>query len=145
MPCESNRNQNGAITNARLRDDKISTTDETGCHDDTVLITENEDTSSDAEFATLRNMLPNDVGEGTAQGSPDGGEGNSIVPEDATSAYSSNKVVILSDTLRYIQYLEGRNQRLRQENTTLGLMRIINVWRMIHGIVSDSLQVFSAY
>ena len=90
-------------------------------------------------------MLPNDVGEGTTQGFPDGGEGDSIVPEDATSAYSSNKVVILSNTLRYIRYLEGRNQRLRQENTALGLMRIIYAWRMLTGIVSDSLQVFSVY
>src|SRR3954447_10533469 len=138
MPCESNRSQNGAITNARLLDDKISTTDETECYDDAVLITEDEDMPSDAEFAALRNMLRNDVGEGTAQGSPDGGEGNSIAPQDATSVYSSNKVVILSDTLRYIQYLEGRNRRLRQENTALGLMRIIYVWRMIHRIVSDS-------
>ncbi|KAH6664293.1 hypothetical protein B0J14DRAFT_569956 [Halenospora varia] len=133
MPCESNRSQNGAITNAHLRDDMISTTDETGCQDDTVLTTEDEDTPSDAEFATLRDMLPNDVGEGTTQGYPDG-EGDSIVPEDATCAYFSKKVVILSDTLRFMQYLEGRNKRLRQENTALGLIRIIYAWRMMTGI-----------
>lgn len=139
MPCESNRSQNGAITNTRLRDDMISTTDETGCHDDTILITQDEDTPSDAEFAALRDMLPNDVGEGTTQGFPDGGEANSIVPEDVTSVHFSNKVVILSNALRYIQYLEGPNQRLRQENTALGLTRIIYAWRIMTGIVSDCL------
>jgi hypothetical protein len=63
-----------------------------------ILITEDEDTPSDVEFAALRDMLPNDVREGTTQGYPDGGEGDSIIPDDATSAYYPNKVVILSDT-----------------------------------------------
>jgi hypothetical protein len=108
-------------------------------YDDIVLITEDEDTPSEAEFAALRDMLPNDVREGTTQGFLDGGEANSIVPEDATSGYFSNKVVILSNALRYIQYLEGRNQRLPQENIALGLTRIIYAWRMMTGIVSDCL------
>jgi hypothetical protein len=86
MPSESNGSQNGVIMNARLRDDKISTTGEIGCHDDVVLITEDEDMPLDAEFAALRDMLLNEVGEGTVRGFPDGGEGDSIVPEDATSA-----------------------------------------------------------
>ncbi|KAF4624319.1 hypothetical protein G7Y89_g13853 [Cudoniella acicularis] len=98
MPCEENRSRNGAITNTRLQDDEIGTTDETGYHDDTVLVTEGEDTPSDAEFAALREMLPNDIGEGTTQGS---------------------EVVILSNALEYIQDLEWRNQRLRQENVQL--------------------------
>jgi hypothetical protein len=68
-----------------------------------VLITQDEDTPSDAEFAALRDMLLNDVGEGTTQGFPDSGEANSIVPKDATSVHFSNKVVILSNALRYIQ------------------------------------------
>jgi hypothetical protein len=92
MPCELKRSQNGAITNTHLRDDEIGTTDEIGYHDDTVLITEGEDTPPDAEFAELRDMLPNDIGEGATQGLPADGEADSIVP---------NKVVILSNTLRY--------------------------------------------
>lgn len=139
MPCESNRSQNSAITNARLRDDMISTTDEARCHDNTVLITEDEDTPSDAEFAALRDMLPNEVGEGTTQGFLDGREADSRVPEDAISVYFSNRAVVLSNALRYIQYLEGRNERLRQENTALGLTKIAYAWRIITGIVSDCL------
>jgi hypothetical protein len=61
MPCESNRSQHGAIANARLGDDKISTTGETRCQGDAVLITDDEDAPSVAEFAALRDMLPNDV------------------------------------------------------------------------------------
>jgi hypothetical protein len=117
----------------------MSITNETGRHDDTVPITEGEDTPSDAEFAALGDMLPNNIGESTTQGFPDGGEANSIVPAGVTSACFSNKEVILSNALRYIQYLEDRNQRLRQENTALGLMRIVYAWRIMTGIVSDYL------
>jgi hypothetical protein len=131
MPWKSNQSQNGAITNARL------TIDETRYHDDTVLISEDEDMPSEAEFAALRDTLPNDIGEGTTQGFPDGGEADSIVSENATSAHFSNKVAILSNALRYIQYLEGRKQRLRQEKTALGLKRIIYAWGMMTAIVSN--------
>jgi hypothetical protein len=48
-------------------------------------------------------------------------------------------VVILSNALRYVRDLEGGNQCLRQENTALGLMRIIYAWRLMTGIVSDYL------
>ena len=75
-------------------------------------------------------MLPNDIGEGTTQGLLADGEADSIVP---------NKVVILSNGLRYIQYLEGRNQRLHQENIAFGLARIMYAWGIITGIVSDYL------
>src|SRR5450432_3324211 len=123
MPCESDQSQNGAITNTLLRDDKEGRANETGYQDDTVLIAEGEDTPSDAEFAALGDMLPNDVREGTTQGFPDSREADSIVPENATPAHLSNEVAMLSNALRYTQYLEGRNQRLRQENTALGLIR----------------------
>ena len=116
MPCESNRSRNGAITS--LPGDEIGTTDETGYHDDTSLVTEGEGTPSDAEFAALREMLPNDIGEGTTQGS---------------------SVVILSNALEYIQDLQWCIQRLRQENIALGLVRIIYAWRIMTGIVSDYL------
>jgi hypothetical protein len=59
-----------------------------GGHDDTVLVTEGEDMPLDTEFAALRDMLPNDMGEGTTQGS---------------------EVVILSNALEWIQDLERRN------------------------------------
>jgi len=85
MPWESNRSQNGAITNTRSRDGEISATDEVGCYNDIVLIMEDEETPSDAEFAALRDMLPNDIGEGTTQGFR-GEEADLIAPEDATFA-----------------------------------------------------------
>jgi hypothetical protein len=136
MPCQSSRSQNGAITNTRLRGNENSTTNATGYHDDAVPTTDGEDMPSDAEFAALRDILPNDTGEGTMRGSPYGGEADSIVPEDATSVYLSDQEVILANALRYMQDLEGRNQRLRQENMTLGLMRIVYAWRIMTGIVS---------
>jgi hypothetical protein len=102
MTAGKDKRQNGAIANVRL------TTGGAGCHYDTVLISEDAGMPSDVEFAALRDMLPNNVGEGTPQGSPGNGEVDSIVPEDITSGYLSNEVAILSNALRYIQYLEGR-------------------------------------
>jgi hypothetical protein len=76
----------------------------TGYHNDTIPVTEGEDTPSDTEFAALREILPNNIGEGTTQGS---------------------EVVILLNALEHIQELKWHNQRLRQENIALGLVRII--------------------
>jgi hypothetical protein len=45
---------------------------------------------SDAEFAPLRDILPNNTREGTIQGSLYSKEADFIIPEDATSVYLSN-------------------------------------------------------
>ena len=94
-----------------------------------------------ASLQHLRDILPKDLGESTTQSFP-GGEAHSIGPEDMTFAHLYDMVAILSNALRYIEYLEGRNQRLRQENTALGLRRIVYAWRVTTLIVSDYLYVF---
>jgi len=48
-------------------------------------------------------------------------------------------VVILSNALEYIQDHEWRNQRLRQENIALGLVRIVYGWKIIAGIINNYL------
>ncbi|KAH7374085.1 hypothetical protein BKA64DRAFT_257507 [Cadophora sp. MPI-SDFR-AT-0126] len=135
MSRKFKRSQNGPITNPCRQDKEKSTTNTTGNHGDVIPTADSQDMPSDAEFAALRELLPNDTGEGTMRGFPGGGETDSTLPEHATSAYLSEQEVILAEALKYIQDLEDRKQRLYREKISLGLMRIVYTWRRINGMV----------
>lgn len=136
MPRKLSRSQNGPVTNPRLGDDEKSTIDTTGNHDGAISTADSEDMPSDAEFAALRDLLPNDAGEGTMRGFLGGGKAASIAPEHASSVYLFDQEVILAEALRYIQDLEDRKQRLCREKITLGFKRIVCTWKLMNRIVS---------
>ena len=136
MPRKLSRSQNGPVTNPRLGDDEKSTIDTTGNHDGAISTADSEDMPSDAEFAALRDLLPNDTGEGTMRGFLGGGKAASIAPEHASSVYLFDQEVILAEALRYIQDLEDRKQRLCREKITLGFERIVCTWKLMNRIVS---------
>ena len=136
MPRKLSRSQNGPVTNPRLGDDEKSTIDTTGNHDGAISTADSEDMPSDTEFAALRDLLPNDTGEGTMRGFLGGGKAASIAPEHASSVYLFDQEVILAEALRYIQDLEDRKQRLCREKITLGFKRIVCTWKLMNRIVS---------
>ena len=136
MPRKLSRSQNGPVTNPRLGDDEKSTTSTTGNHDDAISTADSEDMPSDAEFAALRDLLPNDTGERYMRGFLSGGKAASIAPEHASSVYLFDQEVILAEALRYIQDLEDRKQRLCREKITLGFKRIVCTWKLMNRIVS---------
>lgn len=134
MLRDVNQIQDGAVTRKCLRDDEINTND-TGRHDDTILITESEDTLLDTEFAALRDTLPsNTVWEGTTQDFRYN-ETDSAYPQDAGVTDLHKKKVILSNTIRYILYLTQEKEQLRQENEDLEAS--LNGLRQLAGTSKD--------
>ena len=122
--------------NLCLRDDEKSTINTTGNHDGAILAADSEDMPSDAEFAALKDLLPNHTEEGTMRGFLGGGKAASIAPEHASSVCLSDQEVILEEALRYIQDLEDRKQRVCRERITLGFRGIVCFWKLMNGIVS---------
>jgi hypothetical protein len=125
-PLGSSPTEDGTSPKARFRDDGLDTSDKA----------RPLDTSLDAEIAALRDSLPQSIpGAGTVQGFPDTREAHPVGPQDPTSTHLHGQVVILSNALRYIRHLESRVRFLRQENTALGLEKIIYAWRVTTLIV----------
>ncbi|KAF8861714.1 hypothetical protein BDZ45DRAFT_252225 [Acephala macrosclerotiorum] len=120
-PSGSSSTEDGTSPKARLRDDGLGTGDEARLLD----------TSLDAEIAALRDSLPQSMPGASTVQVPDTREADPIRPQDPTSAHLHDQVVILSNALRYIRHLESRVQLLRQENTALGLEKIISTWRIM--------------
>ena len=89
-------------------------------HKGVIFITDGEHTTLGTEFAALKGVLPDDI-QGDVATQHD--EAESTDPQDALLSELHCQIVILSSTIRYIQHLELRTKRLRQEKTTLEAIR----------------------
>lgn len=82
-------------------------------HSDTIIAEDSEDESLENEFTRLRDILARRT-EGFRDGESDPTSLNDTLPTD-----KHNKLAILSDAIRYIQYLELRERHLHEEKTAL--------------------------
>lgn len=115
-PSESYRTENGTIPNARFRDNDLNASG-------IILAAEHQHGSFDNELAALRDILPNYIAATSITQSfrydTEPTDCKPIDPQDAISTHLYDIVVVLSNAIRYIRYLENCQQRLLQEKVAI--------------------------